>query len=157
MNSNPTSCETTVAAGVIRTPYSTCPDRRHGARSPLVLDVLVYHRHVPVGRARTCDLSLKGACIETRRRLTFEGPIVQIKLSLGETSEIRHAFLQARVAYRSGRTLGLRFLGFDHEVFERALQALRGSPGEESGDFGIRADEPRQPPAAVPPGAMAVA
>lgn len=157
MNSYQTPYDTTAAPGVACPPFQAHPDRRHGARSPLVLEVLVYHRHVPVGRARTRDVSLKGACVETHRRLTFEGHIVQVKLSIGEAGEVRHVFLNARVAYQSERTLGLRFLGFDHDVFDRALQALSGSRGEEASDCSTDADEPGQPLNAVPPSAVAFA
>jgi len=157
MNTEQTIDDPTGEASVSRPPFSVYRDRRHGARSPLVLDLLVYYRHVPVGRARTRNLSLKGACVETRHRLTLGGPIVQLKLSVGEAGEVRHAFLHARVTHRSGRTLGLRFLGFDHDVFDRALEALAGSGVAEASTDSTGSDERGQPLTAAPPSTSTLA
>lgn len=97
-------------------------DKRWGQRRTIALDVLIYHRGVPVLRTRTRDLGVQGLFARTGPPGLRAGTPVEVELVVPHAERTDRLRLPATVAYATSEGVGLRFEVFDPALFGELLR-----------------------------------
>jgi hypothetical protein len=89
----------------------------------MALDVVIYHKGLPIAVAQSHNIGLEGMYVETRWHLFSVGTLLEAEFILDETRDGRRHRLPVLVAHVRGRGFGLMFACFEQRLF-RALEAM---------------------------------
>jgi hypothetical protein len=98
-------------------------DRRWSERVHIALDVVIYHKGLPIAVAQSHNVGLEGMYVETRWHLFSVGTLLEAEFILDESRDCRRHRLPVVVAHVRGNGFGLTFACFNQRLF-RALEAM---------------------------------
>ncbi|QKT02451.1 PilZ domain-containing protein [Ectothiorhodospiraceae bacterium 2226] len=92
-------------------------EHRWSKRKALKLDVLLYHRGMPIARSRSRNIGLEGMCVDAGIELPEHAP-VDVEFELMHKGRRRRHRLPAVVVHRTEEATGLMFRTFDRAAFQ---------------------------------------
>ena len=97
-------------------------ERRWSIRKPIVMQVVIYDKGLPVAAAMSRNVGLEGMYVETNWHLFSKGSLIEAEFIIADTPGGQRHRLPAVVLHVSRRGFGLTFDIFDQILF-RALEA----------------------------------
>ena len=98
-------------------------ERRWSIRKPIVMQVMIYQKGLPVAATMSRNVGLEGMYVETSWHLLSKGSSIEAEFIIADTPGGRRHRLPALVLHVSKRGFGLTFNIFDQQLF-RALEAI---------------------------------
>ena len=98
-------------------------DRRWSARHVYPVDVRIRCDGRVLVDARTVDIGLEGMRFATRTCLSQDIELIRVSFSLYDGVDRRHD-LRAIIVHRTQDTYGLKFLDYDHGLFQWTEEVL---------------------------------
>jgi len=96
-------------------------ERRWSIRKPIVMQVVIYQKGLPVAATMSRNVGLEGMYVETSWHPFSKESLIEVEFVIADTSARRRHRLPALVLHVAKRGFGLTFNIFDQTLF-RALE-----------------------------------